>query len=98
MLARMSAGGHRRTTVSIAPGVLHQVVGGEVVLLDLEREYYYGLDDVGSRIWQLLIEHGDPDAVAAEMLLEFDTDEPTLRRDIDELVDRLADVGLVTRT
>ena len=34
--------------------VLSQDVGGEAVLLDLASEQYFGLNAVGTRIWQLL--------------------------------------------
>jgi hypothetical protein len=75
--------------------VLFQEVEGEIVLLDLKREHYFSLDPVASRIWQLLVEHGDVDAVASAMLGEFDVDETTLRRDVAGLLDRLEAEGLI---
>ena len=44
--------------ITVSPEVLFQEVGGEAVLLDLASESYFGLDDVGMRIWQLLQEQG----------------------------------------
>jgi hypothetical protein len=44
--------------ITVSPEVLFQEVGGEAVLLDLKSESYFGLDDVGMRIWQLLQEQG----------------------------------------
>ena len=41
-------------TVTRSPEVISQEVSGETVLLDLESESYYGLDAVGTRIWQLI--------------------------------------------
>ena len=38
----------------ISEEVLSQEVNGETVLLDLEGEAYFGLNEVGTRIWQLL--------------------------------------------
>ncbi|HEX2088037.1 MAG TPA: PqqD family protein [Solirubrobacteraceae bacterium] len=78
-----------------APGVLSQEVEGELVLLDPQAVRYYALDDVGARVWQLLGEHGDVDAVVRAMLDEFDVDETTLRADLDELLARLRAAGLV---
>jgi hypothetical protein len=39
---------------TISEEVLSQEVNGETVLLDLEGESYFGLNEVGTRIWQLL--------------------------------------------
>jgi hypothetical protein len=82
-------------TVEVAPGVVFQEVEGELVLLELEAERYYVLDDVGARWWQLVTELGDLDAVVAAMLVEFDVDEPTLRSDLAALLERLIAAGLV---
>ena len=42
--------------ITISPEVMSQEVSGETVLLDLQSESYFGLDEVGTRIWQLLQE------------------------------------------
>jgi Coenzyme PQQ synthesis protein D (PqqD) len=81
--------------VKPAPQVLFQEVEGELVLLDMQGERYYTLDDVGTRCWQLLAEQGDIDKVVAAMLTEFDVDEATLRSDLDALIAKLSAAGLV---
>ena len=84
-----------RLSIEPAPDVLFQEVEGETVLLDPEEERYFVLDHVGTRVWQLLAEHRDVDAVVAQMLREFEVEEATLRRDIDGLLARLRAAGLV---
>jgi len=82
--------------VKPSPNVVTQEIEGELVLLDLSGERYFSLDSVGARIWQLLGEQdGDVDRVVADMLSEFDVDEPTLRRDIDALLKRLDEARLL---
>ena len=78
-----------------APQVVFQEVEGELVLLDLDAERYYVLDDVGARCWNLLAEHGDMEQVVSSMLSEYDVDEATLRSDLGELLARLRSAGLV---
>jgi hypothetical protein len=39
---------------SVSPEVLFQEVSGEMVLLDLASENYFGLDEIGARISGLL--------------------------------------------
>jgi hypothetical protein len=81
--------------VAIAPRVVFQEVEGETVLLDLASDQYYALDEIGTRCWQLLIEHGETEAVVPTMLSEFDVDEATLRSDLRAFFSRLTAAGLV---
>ncbi len=82
--------------VAIPPDVLFQELEGEAVLLNLDTEHYYGLDEVGTRMWQLLAEHGDVATVAEQVLAEYDVDEATLHRDLADLIAELTDEGLLT--
>ena len=77
------------------PDVLSQEVSGETVLLDLKGECYFGLDNVGTRVLQLLKEHGDLQKVHDTMLKEYDVEEDQLEKDLHELVLKLVEAGLV---
>jgi hypothetical protein len=81
--------------VTMLSEVLFRELDGEAVILDLNSERYYGLDEVGTRIWQLLAEHGDPLTAREAMLAEYDVDDETLTRDMVELIEKLAENGLV---
>ena len=82
--------------VEIGPSVIYRDVSGEVVLLNLQSGVYYGLDPVGSRMWQLLMERRPLDDVCSVMLEEYDVTADVLRADLSKLVDELASKGLVT--
>jgi hypothetical protein len=82
--------------ISPAPDVIFQEVSGETVLLNLESEHYFGLDEVGTRVWQLIRETGDVQAIYRTMLAEYEVSEERLRRDLDALLDEIAGLGLVT--
>jgi hypothetical protein len=83
-------------TATPSPEVLFQGVGGETVLLDLASETYFGLDEVGTRIWHLLNEHGSLRTVYDAMLNEFDVEPAQLEVDLLTHIAQLADFGLVT--
>jgi len=74
---------------------LSQEVSGETVLLDLNSENYFGLDEVGTRIWQLLQDYGDLQKVYDTVIKEYDVDEEQLTKDLDELMAKLVEVGLI---
>lgn len=82
--------------ISISEEALSQEVNGETVILDLKSESYFGLDEVGTRIWQLLQEHGDMQKSFDVMLQEFDVDAERLEADMHELLKMLDKHGLIT--
>lgn len=72
-----------------------QEVAGEVVLLDLASEKFFTLNEVGTRIWQLVVEHGEPEVVFDKMLEEFAVEPQTLRADMEQLLTELLEAGLL---
>jgi len=69
--------------------ILFQKLGSEAVLLNLENEEYYGLDKVGCRMWEVLTEVKTIESAIPILLKEYDIDEVTLRRDLDQLISNL---------
>ena len=75
--------------VSASDHVYAETIDDETVLLELESGEYYGLDAVGTRLWQLLSELGSTEAVAAAALEEFDVAPTELANDLTRLVHEL---------
>jgi hypothetical protein len=75
--------------------VLFHEVGGEAVILNLESGKYFGLDEVGTRMWVLLSEHGAIEPVVSALLEEYEVEEEQLRADLSKLIDDLASHGLL---
>jgi hypothetical protein len=67
--------------VTMMPQLLLREPDGEAVILDLNSERSYGLDEAGTRIWQ-------PPA-------EYEVDSETLTRHMAELIANLAQNGVV---
>jgi len=82
--------------LTLSPDVIAQEVAGEMVLLDLNSEHYFGLDAVGARVWQLIRESGDLQAIVDTLLDEFDVEEARLRDDLERLLGELLATGLVS--
>lgn len=80
---------------SIPENVLSQELNGEVVLLNMESESYYSLNPVGSRMWQLLTEHGDMEIATQQLLQIYAVDEAMLRQDMAVLFGELVEEGLL---
>jgi len=81
--------------VRIPDGILSRNLQGEEVILNLDTGVYWGLDPLGARIWQLLQQQNGPDTIVKTLFDEYDVTEARLRRDIEDLLTRLVENGLV---
>ena len=81
--------------IVIPETVLFRDLDGEAVLLATESGKYFGLNEVGTRMWSLLRLHGDVEAVCHSLLAEYDVAEERLRQDVARFVSTLADRGLI---
>jgi len=81
--------------IQIGDRVVFEKVGGEAVLLNLVSGKYYGLDEVGTRIWTLLSVSGRLEAVHQALLKEYDVPASKLRKDLLSFVEDLVAHGLL---
>ncbi|MFT4826077.1 MAG: hypothetical protein ACI9DH_001822 [Halioglobus sp.] len=82
-------------TIALSPDVISQEVSGETVLLDLESENYFGLDEVGTRVWQLIKETNELQVIFDTLLKEYDVSEERLQLDLTTLLAEIEGMGLV---
>ena len=75
--------------LTIAPDVMFRHLNDEAVLLDLKSGTYFGLNDVGARTWQLILEHGRLSRVLEALLQEYDVDREAGERDLLALAGQL---------
>lgn len=73
-----------------------RVLNEESVLLNLETERYFGLDETGTRMWQLAVTAPCLQHAYEQLLSEFDVESERLRADFSDLLDRLVESGLLT--
>jgi hypothetical protein len=83
--------------VTIPTQVMARQVGDEIVILDLARAIYFGLDPVGGRIWQLISEGKSLGDISDVLLSEYEVSREELQRDLARLLDELESRGLISR-
>ncbi|MDQ3569704.1 MAG: PqqD family protein [Actinomycetota bacterium] len=76
--------------------MLYRQVDKQMVLLHLEREQYFGLNEVGARIVTRLTEEPLEAALVA-LADDYEVDSEVLRRDVHNLIDALTEAGLLER-
>lgn len=78
--------------------VLFRELDGEGVILNLATECYLGLDDVGTRMWNVLTTQSSIEAAYEILLAEYSVTPDTLRADLERLVSQLLSNKLITLT
>ncbi len=81
--------------ISVPEDILIQDLGGELVLLNLQSEHYFGLDNVGTSMWHAVTKTGSLEAACQQLLTEYETEPQQLQQDLRELVEQLVTHGLL---
>lgn len=81
--------------VRASADALTRELDGELVVLHLGSEAYFGLDDVGTRIWHAVCAAPSVAAAIDELAGEFDVERDELERDVVALLARLVERGLL---
>jgi hypothetical protein len=83
------------TIVSRSPSVLTAEIDSEVVMMSVEQEEYFGLDDIGSDIWKRL----DRPCTFADLIdrlaAVYDADRENIAEDVRALLATMAERGVV---
>jgi len=83
------------TKINIPKDVLFREIAGEAVILNLQTGKYFGLDQVGTRMWQLLAQYNRIEPALNDLTSEYDVTKDQLQHDLLALVDKLASQQLI---
>ncbi len=75
--------------------VLTSKIDDEIIILSIEADAYFGLNDVGSRVWELLDEPATLDELVQRFMAEYDVDAETCRNDVEAFLDDMLSRKLV---
>lgn len=70
-------------------------IDDEKVMMDVTKGKYYALNNVGSRIWELINVPRSVNEVISKLLEEYDVDTGTCRNHVLEFTNRMYGEGLV---
>ncbi|MCP4307850.1 MAG: PqqD family protein [bacterium] len=85
----------RSQKVVASENVLVRELAGEAVLLNLDNEQYFGLDDIGYRMWDVLTTSDSVDKAMEILLSEYDVEPNRLLQSIQGLIEKCTEHGLV---
>jgi hypothetical protein len=81
--------------VQIPEQVMMREVGGEAVILNIETEQYFGLDEIGTRMWATLTSTDSVQQAIDLLLEEYEVEAERLASDIQGFIDALVAEGLL---
>jgi hypothetical protein len=82
-------------TIRIRKDVVFRELEGEMVLLNLATGVYFGLDPIGTRIWELIDAHRSTDEIVSAVTAQYEVDAETCRADLGRFFQALRDNELV---
>ena len=65
------------------------------VLLNLQTKRYFSLNETGTRIWEMVQQTADEQAIVTALLSEYDVEEPMARAEVRRILDELMDAQLI---
>jgi hypothetical protein len=76
-------------------GLVEAEIDNEIVALNIDRGTYYGLNDVGSRIWHLLSKPIRVSDLCAALMAEYRVEANVCERQVLDLLEELRAEGLI---
>ena len=64
-------------------------IDGEAVMMNIQTGKYYGLDEIGSRIWELMEQKIQVKAIIEQLQKEYDVSEQQCKSDVLNLLNEL---------
>ena len=81
--------------VVASENVLLRELSGEAVLLNLDSEMYFGLDEIGYRMWTVLTASDSIGAAHEQLLSEYEVEPEQLWESLDSLIGECTEHGLL---
>ena len=82
--------------IILSENIFAQEVDGEMMLMDMQSEEYFGLDTVGASFWQAIKEEKTLKKALEYLLDLYDAEESVLKKDLIEFAEKLKTNGLAS--
>jgi len=73
---------HATTLLSRNSDIIASKIDNETVMMDIDFEKYYGLEEVGTRVWELLETQTSFDQLCEKLVCEFDVSIEQCKTDV----------------
>ncbi len=77
--------------------IVQSKIGEEVVMLDMDSGFYFGLNSVASVIWGMLANEIGFEALIDHLMTQFDVERALCEADTKELLDQLLEKNIIRK-
>jgi hypothetical protein len=82
-------------SVKRTPEMVFSKLDGEVVMMSVENGEYYGLNEIGSAIWERISEEIKVEDLVRQLMEEYDVERSECEKDTFEFLEEMATKKLV---
>ncbi len=75
--------------------IIQSKIGEEVVMLDMESGFYFGLNSVASVIWAMMKDGITFEDLCNQLMEQFDVEKSLCETDTQELIDQLLEKKII---
>ena len=75
--------------------IIQSKIGEEVVMLDMESGFYFGLNSVASIIWGMMEKGISFEDICDQLIEQFDVERALCESDTQELIDQLLEKKII---
>jgi len=85
----------RSSKIVVSKNVVSCDLSGETAMLDMKEGIYYGLNEMGTIIWELIQKPITIQEIVDNILEEYEVDEETCYEDVVELTEQMLENKLI---
>jgi len=83
-------------TITVSPNIIFKRLGEEVILINLDTDRIFSLNQTGAKTWELIENTSNLDLVKKGLLEEFDVSPDVLESELDRILTALVIEGFVS--
>jgi hypothetical protein len=77
--------------------IVQSKIGAEVVMLDMDSGFYFGLNSVASVIWGMLTNEISFETLVDQLMAQFEVERSLCEADTKELLDEMLEKNIIRR-
>ena len=83
------------STIKKSDSFIASDIDGQAVMMSIENSKYFGMDEVGTSIWNLLDKNPSFEELISDLIAEYEIDKETCENDTRVFLERLLQYKLI---